>query len=223
MSFGEQIYHTLKERILNNYYAPGVMLQIDKLAEEMGVSSTPIRETLFKLHNIGLVKMIRNKGALVSDIDEKMARNVWQFRALLEISAAREAVPHIDVSHVSLIKGEIERCLQDPSNFELYQKTDRELHLLICDNAENDLVKEALKNLMDHSRRVRYFAESIPLLDNILTEISNEHLIIVESLLTRNVDKVVEALTLHLSQAEERTLCALSNLREEKMTVADQP
>jgi hypothetical protein len=34
LSFGEQIYHTLKERILSNYYAPGAMLQIEKLAIE---------------------------------------------------------------------------------------------------------------------------------------------------------------------------------------------
>jgi DNA-binding GntR family transcriptional regulator len=209
LSFGEQIYQTLKERILSNYYAPGAMLQIEKLAEEMGVSSTPIRETLFKLDSVGLVRMVRNKGALVAGIDEKMARNVWRFRALLEGAVAREAVPHIAPEDVRVLKDKIERHLEDPSNFELYQEIDQELHALLCDNAENDLVKEALKNLLDQSRRVRYFAESTPLVDDIVLEISREHRAIVDALLTSDAEAVVAALETHLAHAEERTLRAL--------------
>jgi DNA-binding GntR family transcriptional regulator len=210
-SFGEQIYQTLKERILNNQYAPGAMLQIEKLAEDMGVSSTPIREALFKLHNVGLVNMVRNKGALVSEIDEKTARNVWQFRALLELFVAREAVPQINIKDARLLKNKIERHLKEPSNFALYQEIDQELHLLFCDNAKNDLVKEVLRNLLDQSRRVRYFAESMPPVDNILVEISKEHMAIVDSLLTGKTEAVSEALAMHLARGEERTLRALSN------------
>jgi DNA-binding GntR family transcriptional regulator len=209
LSFGEQIYQTLKERILSNYYAPGTMLQIEKLAEEMGVSSTPIRETLFKLHSIGLVNIVRNKGALVSGIDADMARNVWRFRALLESFAAREAVPRIGAQDVKNLRHKIERFLEDLSNFDLYQETDRELHLLLCDNADNDLVKEALRNLLDQSRRVRYFAESLPLVENILVEISREHMAIVEALESRDVDAVVSALENHLVHGEQRALQAL--------------
>ncbi|MDR1875214.1 MAG: GntR family transcriptional regulator [Synergistaceae bacterium] len=212
LSFGEQIYQTLKERILNNEYAPGTMLQIEKLAEEMGVSSTPIRETLFKLHSVGLVNIVRNKGALVSGIDGKTARDVWRFRALLESAVAREAVPHIDEKDVRALKKKMERHLEDFSNFELYQEIDQELHALLCDNAENDLVKDALKNLLDQSRRVRYFAESTPLVDDIVLEISREHLAILNALLARDVEAVVTTLGTHLAHAEERTLRALSKM-----------
>ena len=210
MSFGEQIYYTLKERILNNYYAPGTMLQIEKLAEEMGVSSTPIRETLFKLHSTGLVNMIRNKGAIVSGIDEKTARNIWRFRALLESCAAREAMPHIDEEDVHSLKRKIKRHLEYPSDFELYQEIDQELHSLFCENAENDLVKDALRNLLEQSRRVRYFAESMPMVDNILVEISLEHLAIVEAMLGAEADAVANYLLIHLANGEKRTLDALS-------------
>jgi DNA-binding GntR family transcriptional regulator len=212
LSFGEQIYHTLKERILSNYYAPGTMLQIEKLAEEMGVSSTPIRETLLKLHSIGLVNIVRNKGALVSEIDEKTARNVWQFRTLLEVFAVREAVPHIKIEDVRSLKEKIGLHLENSSNFALYQEIDHDLHLLFCDKAENDLVKGTLRNLLDQSRRVRYFAESMPLVDDILIEISKEHLTVVEALLSSDTDAVVKALKIHLSHGEARTVRALRSL-----------
>ncbi|MDR2179941.1 MAG: GntR family transcriptional regulator [Synergistaceae bacterium] len=209
LSFGEQIYQTLKERILSNYYAPGTLLQIEKLAAEMGVSSTPIRETLFKLHSIGLVNIVRNKGALVSGIDAVMARNVWQFRMLLETFVAREAVPNIQAADLKNLKTTIEGYLENLSDFDLYQRIDRELHLLLCDNAENDLVKEALKNLLDQSRRVRYFAESHPPVEDILITISQEHMAIVEALESRDPDAVVRALEHHLAQGEKRVLRAL--------------
>ena len=211
LSFGEQIFQTLKERVLNNDYAPGTMLQIEKLAEEMGVSSTPIRETLFKLHSIGLVRMVRNKGAIVSGIDEKTARNIWQFRALLELCAAREAMPHIDREDICVLRRAIERHLEDPSDFELYQDIDQELHSLFCENAENDLVKEALRNLLGQSRRVRYFAESMPMVDNILLEITLEHSSIIEAMLNADIEAVVGRLRLHLANGEKRTLRALSS------------
>jgi DNA-binding GntR family transcriptional regulator len=209
LSFGEQIYQTLKERVLNNYYAPGTMLHIEKLAEEMGVSSTPIRETLFKLHSTGLVNMVRNKGAIVSGIDEKMARNIWQFRALLEPSAAREAIPHIDEEDACSLKRKINRHLENPSDFELYREIDQELHSLFCENAENDLIKDALRNLLEQSRRVRYFAESMPMVDNIMVEISLEQLAIVDALLGADADAVAQKLSIHLANGEKRTLNAL--------------
>ncbi|GHV37235.1 transcriptional regulator [Synergistales bacterium] len=210
LSFGEQIYQTLKERILSNVYVPGTMLQIEKLADEMGVSSTPIRETLFKLASVGLVNIVRNKGAIVSEIDEKTAKDVWQFRSLLEAFVAREAVPHIEAKSVRELKKKIESHLREPSDFELYREIDRDLHLLFCDNAENDLVKDTLRNLLDQSRRLRYFAESFPMVDDILIEISKEHMSVVDALSGGDVETVVRALTAHLAHGEERTLRALA-------------
>ncbi|MDR1731291.1 MAG: GntR family transcriptional regulator [Synergistaceae bacterium] len=214
LSFGEQIYQTLKERILNNYYPPGTMLQIEKLAEEMGVSSTPVRETLVRLNSVGLVNMVRNRGAMVSAIDEKMVRDVWEFRAILEQCVAREAVPRIDPKDLHRLRDRIEYHLANPSNFELYQEIDQELHELLRDRAENDLVREALRNLVEHARRVRYFAESMPPDENILVEVSKEHLLIVDALLSGKVDDVLRTLEAHLVHGRDRTLKALSKLSQ---------
>ena len=142
LSLGEQIYQTLKERIVDNVYMPGTVLQIDRLAEEMGVSSTPIRETLFKLDGLGLVNMIRNKGAVVSEIDERMVRDVWQFRTLLETFTAGEAVAHIDRESLRALKDKISYLSDFPGNFDLYKETDILLHDML-NGTENLLVKDA--------------------------------------------------------------------------------
>ena len=59
-SLGDQVFETIKEMIINNSYRPGEVLQIDKLAGEFGVSTTPVREALLRLEGIGLVDIERN-------------------------------------------------------------------------------------------------------------------------------------------------------------------
>ena len=61
LSIGEQIYRTIREKIIDNKYRPGEMLNIDKLAEEFGVSTTPVREVLLRLEGAGLVTKKRGK------------------------------------------------------------------------------------------------------------------------------------------------------------------
>ncbi len=216
LSLGEQIYQTLKERIVENQYLPGTMLQIDKLAEELGVSSTPIRETLFKLDSIGLVDMIRNKGAVVSEISERMVREVWQFRALLESFIAHEAASRSDKAALQSLRDRIGYLLDSPNDFELYKETDALLHEMLCARSENTLVKDALEKLLDHSRRIRYFAENTPFREEVVREVSKEHLAIIDALLKKDADAVEKAMKKHLQSAEERTLKALAEGGKEK-------
>ena len=212
LSLGEQIYQTLKERIVNNQYMPGTVLQIDKLAEELGVSSTPIRETLFKLGGIGLVTMIRNKGAIIAEIDAQMVHDVWQFRTLLETYTAKEAFLYADSSRLKDLKDKISYLIDYPNDFELYKETDISLHdMLNC--SSNVLLKDALKNLNDHSRRIRYFAESTPFRGEIVRQVSREHLNILEALSAKNSDTVIVAVKTHLENALERTKKALAETR----------
>ena len=63
LSMRDQIYEALRDSILQNSYPPAAVLPIDRLAEDFGVSATPVREALVKLESEGLVNLIPNKGA----------------------------------------------------------------------------------------------------------------------------------------------------------------
>ena len=69
-SLGDQVFETIKELIVSNAYQPGEVLQIDKLAAEFGVSTTPIREALLRLEGLGLAQIERNKAAVVTQVSE---------------------------------------------------------------------------------------------------------------------------------------------------------
>lgn len=90
-SLGEQVFTILRKKIVDNELQPGTILQIDRLAEEFGVSTTPIREALMKLEALGLVTISPNRRATVSPISREQTREVLEFRRMLESAGARSA------------------------------------------------------------------------------------------------------------------------------------
>ncbi len=75
-----QIYRDLRERIVLLALAPGARLTEEALAREYGVSRTPIREVLDRLHHDQLVEQRPGAGAVVAPIDIKQVRDVWAVR-----------------------------------------------------------------------------------------------------------------------------------------------
>ena len=68
LSVKEQTYQIIKEKILNQEYPAGARININKLAEELGISNSPIREALSLLEQQGLVISNRSSGATVTTL-----------------------------------------------------------------------------------------------------------------------------------------------------------
>lgn len=95
-SLREKIFRRLREDIINGKYKPGDSLVELKLAEEMGVSRTPIREAIRQLELEGLVSCIPNKGVIVEGISKQDIEDIYAIRESLEGLAARWAIQRID-------------------------------------------------------------------------------------------------------------------------------
>ena len=90
ISLADQAYHTMKERILNLTYPPGMQLTETMLAEELNMSRNPIRTALKTLHAEGLVVRDYYKSIIVKEITDKDIEEIYQLRELLEGAAFRE-------------------------------------------------------------------------------------------------------------------------------------
>ncbi|MFC7309502.1 GntR family transcriptional regulator [Streptomyces monticola] len=86
------VLEAIKHRILTGQLPPGQALVETELAEQFGVSKTPVREALKTLAGTGLVVMSQYKGATVRMVDADMAHEVYDVRLLLEPEAVRRAV-----------------------------------------------------------------------------------------------------------------------------------
>jgi DNA-binding GntR family transcriptional regulator len=80
----ELVLDAIREAIINGNLKPRERLMEIQLAEELGVSRTPIREALRKLELEGFIVMIPRKGAYVADISFKDIADVFEIRAALE-------------------------------------------------------------------------------------------------------------------------------------------
>src|SRR5690606_12292208 len=87
----ELVFEVLREAIITGKLRPGERLMEVQLAEELGVSRTPVREAIRKLELEGLVLMIPRRGAYVAEISMKDIADVFEIRAALEGLAAQLA------------------------------------------------------------------------------------------------------------------------------------
>jgi len=100
----EQIYR----RIIEGVYRPGERLIEQRIAEELAVSRTPVREALVRLEGAGLVVNARHKGAMVRVLTREDIVDLYELRATLEALAAKRAATRADEAEIARMDEAIE-------------------------------------------------------------------------------------------------------------------
>ena len=84
----EWAYREIKNRILNNIYPPGYQALEPEIANQLGVSRTPVREALIRLQNEGLIKLVPRRGMRVVPLVPSDMNEIYQLLTCLEAMAA---------------------------------------------------------------------------------------------------------------------------------------
>lgn len=93
---GGAVYDRVRAAIVEGRYPPGARLVEQRLAEELDVSRTPVREAVRRLEAEGLVVVERNRGAHVRPLDEAEIADLYEVRARLEAYGAELAAERAD-------------------------------------------------------------------------------------------------------------------------------
>src|SRR5689334_15799597 len=96
----EEAYRTLRNWILDGTLAPGVQIRDREIAEQLGVSRTPIREALLRLEDEGLVQTKPNRATRVTTIDFHNAFHLYSIVWTLEQLALTQAFGSITDPHI---------------------------------------------------------------------------------------------------------------------------
>ena len=146
------VFRTLRQAILRGELKPGERLMEIRLANQLGVSRTPIREAIRMLELDGLVIMVPRKGAQVAQITEKDLNDVLEVRLGLEELAVKLACQRITES-------ELQKLYQASRSFEQMletTETDDLQKLAQADVAFHDVIYQAtLNNLREQMYRYR--------------------------------------------------------------------
>jgi DNA-binding GntR family transcriptional regulator len=125
----ERVYEELRPRIVRNELTPGTPLQLTELAEELGVSTMPVRSALSALQGEGLVRQVRHRGATVAPLELEDLEVIQAVRAGIEGFAARSGAPEVSHAEVERIGELFERCreIAPVGPLDLYLETQWEM------------------------------------------------------------------------------------------------
>ena len=140
----EALRQAIKEGILK----PGERLMEIQLADELGVSRTPIREAIRKLELEGFVVMIPRRGTYVADISLKDVVQVFEIRSALEELAAGLAAERItpdELEELERILVEINEYI-DRDEFDKIVDTDIRFHGVLYRASRNNRLVDILHN-----------------------------------------------------------------------------
>jgi DNA-binding GntR family transcriptional regulator len=198
------VTESLREAILKGYFETGEKLDQNRLANELNVSRTPIREALKVLESEGFIEIHSYRGAFIAKVSQQDINDVYEIRRLLEVESARQAclvIPDAAIQDLERLLQEDQKAFENGDN-ELHYENDAIFHDTFMKYTRNVLVKDILDNLNNRIMRVRFFALNQP--GEHLRESLQEHREILDGLKQRNPEVAAEKMQIHLTNSAKR-------------------
>lgn len=154
------LFDKLILNIVTGEFKPGQRLVERHLADQFGVSRTPLREAIRRLENLGLVQCTPNRGAIVTDFSPNDIENLYVIRIDVERLAAKFAFSNIgegEIRRLKEINREIHLFLERGDLLRVIQK-DKEFHRVIYEATGNRFLTEIVEELRLKSYIVAYYA-----------------------------------------------------------------
>ncbi len=154
----EQVTDYISEKIVRNEFKPGTRLYDTKLADEMGVSRTPVREAFRVLERNLLVELIPRRGVVVTEISETQINCFYDiYEQLYALVARRAAENHTlsDLAEIDAALVNIERCARKKDTTGYYDHI-FEFAAAGMKAARNPLLEALIKDLWPSNRRIQY-------------------------------------------------------------------
>ena len=196
----EEVAEQLRQRIFRRELEPGSWIDEMKIAEEFGISRTPMREALKVLAAEGLVTMKVRRGAYVTEMSEKDLRDVYHLLSLLESDAAgvvATTATEAQQNDLRDLHAELEAAAGDREKF--FAVNER-FHMLVLELADNRWRSQMVADL----RKVMKLNRHNSLLKQGRIEDSlNEHRAVLAALLARDAGATVLAMQAHFAQGLE--------------------
>jgi DNA-binding GntR family transcriptional regulator len=183
----ENAFDQLQEWIIDGTLQPGEKLNDTELAQALGVSRTPVRESLQLLEVQRFVKMYPGKATQVTEVDKESISDLLPPLAALQALTAELAIPCLTQETITILENTNERFADAVLAEDYFSalKIDEEFHQIFVDTADNPYIKTMIASLQVHVRRL-FFHNSI-----VLTKKSiEEHASIIELMKKRDVTGV---------------------------------
>jgi DNA-binding GntR family transcriptional regulator len=193
------VYDYLRQRILDGTIPPGTVLSQVQLAQQLGVSRTPLREALRLLQEERLVLAEHNHRVQVADINLEEMESLYASRIMLEPLALALTIPHLSQHELDTLENTLEAMYQAATqrDNDAWELGNRRFHELLATHAE-ERIRATIKRSIDASERYRRIKlHTVPHAREVAEA---EHTAILAACRQRNTDAAVELLARHLAR-----------------------
>ena len=196
----EEVAELLRQRIFSRELEPGSWIDELKIAEEYGISRTPLREALKVLAAEGLVTMKVRRGAYVTEVSDKDLADVYHPLALLESDAAGVVAQRASDAELAELQGlhaELEAAADDRNRFFALNERFHMRLLEIASNRWREQMVADLRKVMKLNRHNSLFKTGR------IDESLAEHRAIMTALLARNAELTQQRMHEHFQNGLE--------------------
>ena len=196
----EEVAELLRQRIFDRELVPGSWIDELKLAQEYGISRTPLREALKVLATEGLVTMKVRRGAYVTEVNEKDLTDVYHLLSLLESDAAGVVASQATADQLQDLQALHDELEKAGDNRERFFEINEKFHMRLLEVADNrwrDQMVADLRKVMKLNRHNSLLKAGR------IEESLAEHRAIMQALNLRNAPSAVERMREHFANGLE--------------------
>lgn len=194
----EYAMRAITENIISIDLEPGQLISENEIASFLGVSRTPVRESIQELNKAALIEIYPQRGSYVSLIDSKYVEEAVFLRKVLDIAVIEEACDLATEDDIALLEENV--ALQEfylkSNNTKKIFELDNEFHRMIYVAAKKEMIHNMRKNVMIHFDRVR----TLSMLAVKDTKIVADHGIMLSAIKNKDKNKAKEIVEKHLDR-----------------------
>ena len=206
----ERIYTAIRDDILNKTLVSGEKLTIKKLHEMYGVSSSPIREALFRLQQDGLIEYRSNAGMRVIEVTRQDLAEIYMLLTEFDVIALRAATtPARRLSTLAALELCMERARASIEN-KLWNYYSDAFHSILYEEAQNGRLTDAARKIRIQST---IFSNQYEIKEENRREILKQHEEILNAIRDNRLDRAEDLMRTHVGSSYAK---ALSILEEEE-------
>lgn len=145
-SLTERVYEELRTAIRSGELAPGTLHSVVEIANQLGVSRTPVREALLQFAADGVVRFERSRGVRILELSTQDIEDIYSLRLLLEVPAAHRAATHMSDADRKVMRKAFAAMskAREQQDEPLFQRHDLTFHEAVLRGAGNERIVEAV-------------------------------------------------------------------------------
>ncbi|MGW2650151.1 GntR family transcriptional regulator [Streptomyces sp. NPDC001393] len=193
----DQVAHALRAALISGELRPGEVYSAPTLAEDFGISATPVREAMLDLAREGLVEPVRNKGFRITEVNERDLDQYTEIRTLIEVPTVGRITKTASKAELEALRPIAEEIVRAAHDHDLigYLEADRRFHLSLLALCGNDRLVETVGDLRKRSRL--YGLTALDQRGELIPS-AQEHLELLELMLSGDAEAAERCMTRHL-------------------------